>query len=150
MALEMGSSTKYDSGINPAIAMNARTTLEVHKSEGNNGLWYHLGEPGGGFGDSRKYDAGWQPFVAMNLEVTLAAAIGGGYLWRVLPFAEGVVVVEPTDHVRAGQAIGGAQSQRLNFRAVATGEVSLQLILGRPWEGDDAAMRRLSLEVVVA
>jgi len=64
--LQFGGSVKYDSGVNPAVAMNATATVETHKSEGNNGLWYHTGQVDGGFGGSKKYDSGWQPFVAMN------------------------------------------------------------------------------------
>jgi C1A family cysteine protease len=64
--LTLEGSVRYDSGVNPSVALNASGAIEVHKSQGNNGMWYRVAPVQGSFGDSHHYDTGWRPYVAVN------------------------------------------------------------------------------------
>lgn len=34
---------QYDNGVAPAVAVAGQTVVEVHKSQNNDTLWYHVG-----------------------------------------------------------------------------------------------------------
>ena len=60
----------YDSGTNPRVALNnSNVVVEVHKSQWQSTIWYHVGILQGGFcsfSPSRQYDTGVLPSVALN------------------------------------------------------------------------------------
>lgn len=69
-----GDSANYDSGIHPAVAVNAGgTVVEVHETQSpvSSKMYYHVGQANGSnntvsFGSSHSYDDGNQPDVALN------------------------------------------------------------------------------------
>lgn len=72
--VSFGASHNYDSGLNPAAAVNAAgTVVEVHETQSpiSAGMYYHVGQvdPVGqeiSFGASYEYDSGDNPKVALN------------------------------------------------------------------------------------
>jgi hypothetical protein len=72
--VSFGGSHNYDSGINPAVAVNATgTVVEVHETQSpfSSGMYYHVGQVDGAsqtinFGGSHNYDSGNKPKVALN------------------------------------------------------------------------------------
>ena len=64
-------SSKYDSGKDPQIAVDASGSIVVenHKSENEDTLWYHVGKFDGStihWGQSHKYDNGISPSIAIS------------------------------------------------------------------------------------
>ena len=79
----------YDQGVTPSIAINrGKTVVEVHKSQGNSGLWWRLGGVSGvslawrGHGTVND-DGGYNPSVALNEQGVVVEAhdSGHGTLW---------------------------------------------------------------------
>ena len=69
--INWGNGHNYDSGIQPAVAMNDHGVIvEVHVSQNQQTLWYHVGVRGQGntidWGDSHEYDCGVRPHVAIS------------------------------------------------------------------------------------
>jgi hypothetical protein len=72
-SVSWGDSRKYDEGMSmsPRVAVNDDgVVVEVHQSQEEDTLWYHLGKVNGSkvdFGEkSRRYDGGVSPAVALN------------------------------------------------------------------------------------
>lgn len=69
--VNFGLSVEYDSGVDPAIAINAnKNVLEVHRSSiSSNLLWYHTGvtdQMNVNWNGSVSYDIGCDPSIALN------------------------------------------------------------------------------------
>lgn len=82
--------SQYDSGVNPAVAINdSGAAIEVHRSQGNSGLWYHVGKWSNGlisWGPGVQYDQGGDPAISISatglvLEVH-ESAVGGSLSCR--------------------------------------------------------------------
>lgn len=65
-----GLATQYDGGVSPRVAINDDgVIIEVHKSEWNSGLWYHVGRVNKAtvnWSTSVSYDSGVTPSCAVN------------------------------------------------------------------------------------
>jgi len=68
--LGFGESYHYDNGLNPSVAANSGTVVEVHNgTDGAGPLWYKVGHLNGSvptWSSSYEYDNGYNPSVAMN------------------------------------------------------------------------------------
>jgi hypothetical protein len=69
-------SRQYDNGVTPAVAVAGQTVVEVHQSENNDNLFYHVGtiQAGGqiNWGPSRgPYDHGVTPAVAVAAQTVV-------------------------------------------------------------------------------
>ncbi|TMQ90067.1 hypothetical protein ETD83_37055, partial [Actinomadura soli] len=83
-----GDAARYDTGISPAVALNAGNVLvEVHRSQSVSTLWYHVGRVNGDtidWGGSIEYDQGITPSVAITdhgLVVEVHQSQGANTLW---------------------------------------------------------------------
>jgi hypothetical protein len=61
---------RYDNGVTPSIAVSGTVAVEVHKSQNNDRLWYHVGTIDAAtkkidWGPSDDYDNGVTPAVAV-------------------------------------------------------------------------------------
>src|SRR5262245_15324516 len=65
-----GLALQYDDGVQASVAINGSGTLvEVHKSQANDGLWYHVGASRKmtvDWSGSQHYDSGVTPCCALN------------------------------------------------------------------------------------
>ncbi len=82
-------SKRYDKGNKPSVALNNQgLVVEVHKSEANSGLWYHVGRVNGSsinWGASVKYDNGVSPSVALTddgMVIEIHQSQNAGTLWQ--------------------------------------------------------------------
>jgi hypothetical protein len=65
---------QYDQGVTPAVATAGQTVVEVHKSQNNDTLWYHVGTIQGNqinWGPSRQYDHGVTPPVVIAGQIVI-------------------------------------------------------------------------------
>jgi hypothetical protein len=65
---------QYDQGVTPAVATAGQTVVEVHKSQNNDTLWYHVGTIQGNqinWGPSRQYDHGVTPAVVIAGQIVI-------------------------------------------------------------------------------
>jgi hypothetical protein len=83
-----GPSFQYDQGLNPSVAVDGATVVEVHNgTEGVGPLWYRVGKVNAStvaWNDSHPYDNGFNPSVALNGTTVVEVHNGGagaGPLW---------------------------------------------------------------------
>ena len=83
------SSQRGDNGTEPSVAINSDNfVVQIHKSQGNNGLWYRCGKVNANnvlsWAASQKYDDGRDPWVTMNdggYVIEVHRASSGTNLW---------------------------------------------------------------------
>jgi hypothetical protein len=97
-SVNWGASHQYDDGITPSVASNdGGLVVEVHQSQNNDGLWYHVGQLDASnktvaWGDSHEYDDGATPSVAMTsggLVVEVHRSQNNDGLWYRVGQADG-------------------------------------------------------------
>lgn len=87
--------------------------------------------------------------VGQRFEVRLEATPTAGYRWEPLLSSEQGDVVEylGSSVEQTSDRIGGSAIQRLAFRALTPGDVTLVLVYRRPWEDDVQDRRTILIRV---
>ena len=97
--------------------------------------WFKPGEPPTGPRVDESADGGQVTLqVGQTLIVALASNPSTGYTWEIAEVDPMVLTLTKEDFIADSDLVGAPGTQLFYFKALKTGQTSLQMVYHRPWE----------------